>query len=151
MNKKIKFFLIILVLIVVAACVFFIVKFKPFADKKPAIILRQPSDKIIGAEKIIVPEFMTAAEKTAMGLEQFERVQVLYRDNTGQIREFKVINEDKDIVTDFYPPEVLSQMEKKPNNKAPEPPEGATRAIIPDKTTSTSSVPTSSSVSAPLR
>ena len=49
----------------------------------------------------IEPEFMTAAEKSALNIGAGVKVQVLRRDAEGTITAYKVINNDSDILTSF--------------------------------------------------
>ncbi|MDX9778686.1 MAG: hypothetical protein RBT30_00340 [Patescibacteria group bacterium] len=91
-----KSFYILAVIFLVVILVFLL-----FWFRKDRVINNDLDNSLleIASDEVIVPVFMTEAEKISYNLSPETQVQVLSRDENGEIMTFKIIKSEVDLIT----------------------------------------------------
>jgi hypothetical protein len=116
MKKKTKISLIIILVLAVAVIAWLATKtasrtaLEPVIESADEYDPNLPLGSVMEPQAVLEPEFMSGEEKATLGLEKYDRVQVLKRDETGKASAYKVIKSDEDIITEFYSPKQVSEI-----------------------------------------
>ena len=121
-KKKIIIFALALIIIIAVAMAIWL-WWKPVPPKETLPDQYDPNlpyGSVMEPQKISEPEFMSDKEREDRGLSEYQKVQVLKRDDSGKAIAYKIIKNDSDIISDFYSPKQVVEIQKAIASSSPE-------------------------------